>query len=157
MTTPYETLPELLEDLKKLINVNNYYTNNNWSAVICCGADYHDLEFTNQTNTRDCTSYSNFSYNYPDLDSLHTELHHIRDYLSKNQLALADDVKLEYSVKNNQMGKPFLVVKLTGSFKENETSFVDNYNFGLVVYIASIPLMVTASLALSKKLGLLTN
>jgi len=115
----YETLPELLNDLSKMVQKNpeqlpshpwNMHRNYcSWFATIDCSGDYHNLCFSSGGN-RGIKPNDQISHTYEDLDSLYTELEYIREFLSTQEIG---DFDLSYEIISNG-GKPFLRVYLSG-------------------------------------------
>ena len=110
----YDTLPELLLDLKELSQGCS-----KWHAQIFGGGDYHDLRFSQVDsqqlfipNILDTSKDEEFKHTYPSMDALLAELDYIKEYITDNEQL--GEVELKYYVLANG-GQPFLKVELNGS------------------------------------------
>lgn len=119
----YETLPDLLSDVKKMAFAVNFDDlepfDGGWEATITCGGNYHKLDFMSYLG---CylggNSNKEFMLNddedgFPDMDSLNVELNHVRDFISNEQLT--NNTKLSYNIAANG-GKPHLKIFVVGSY-----------------------------------------
>lgn len=138
----YESLPELLRDLQRMVNGVNFdeeiIKRLNWEATIRCGGNYHTINFTTRSNScfelmypkSEVSSQLNVgpTEGFADFDSLNAELNHIRDFITNNK-DLADLVKMNYTIQANG-ATPHLTVLLTGTYNianENYHDCDENY------------------------------
>jgi hypothetical protein len=125
----YESLPDLLQDLKRMVHGANFdeeiVKRLNWNAMIDCGGNYHTIDFhTTSPGTWICpfgtesqkTVVDDFvREGFPDFASLNAELNHIRDFIT-NEKDLADKVSMHYTIRATS-DTPHLSVKLIGTYK----------------------------------------
>jgi hypothetical protein len=147
----YESLPDLLEDLKKMIrgvSIDESSDKPNWRADIKCGGNYHKITFSTTAQYKRylaCPDYDPLYFQpvgtvtlsdtgsssedgessvekgksfsaegFPDFDSLHAELAHMREFILANELNNNDQkVDLQYAIKANS-NQPHLSVTICG-------------------------------------------
>jgi hypothetical protein len=118
----YETLPDLLADLKKMAVAVNFDDvepfNGGWQATIRCGENYHRFEFVSYAgcmfgDTNKELSVEDNEEGFPDMDSLNVALNHVRDYISNNEEI--SKANLSYKINANG-GKPHLQIVVSGTY-----------------------------------------
>ena len=141
----YETLPELLSDLSKMIQKDlETYNRSNWRSTISCGGDYHNFIFSSGFD-RNTIIKNKIPLIYENLDALHTELEYIHEFLLTQNIG---NFKFDYEIISNG-GKPALRVFLYGIQEEN-SSVVKYHNVNPLYYLSIVPLTAVATYCILK-------
>ena len=180
----YESLPDLLEDLRKLATAADFDEKSCypvWDAEIVSGSDYHRLNFNTSYDVYllggygcgkpyKVSSEDNLGEGYADLDSLETELDYIRNFIVSNESL--GKMTLRYSVDANG-GRPHLKVNIsaTKNFEDdeciggkfNKTSFLSMFvpDYHTVKMYAQtaifLPIAIIPSMYIMKKLDIVNR
>lgn len=114
MQNSYETLPDLLSDLERILSMLYEEDNKRWFANIDCGGDFHNFTFSSTW----CSSMDSNLYNeesgktYDNLDSLVAEYQHVVEFL-ENNIPYNTNIDSFLIVANG--GNPFIRIKCSGN------------------------------------------